>query len=362
MRTAPATDDRHAKTKGDTGGNRPTDENVLLDIHGLYSLRQTMEETPDLGSLAMMPFDWAAGLLSGYEAPGGDEVLKRTYLMLAGCLRRFQGAVRLLEAGYIEDAVIVTRPLQEDAARLVYIAKRPKEARLSCFLYLWNRTQRWRDEMLKGLERDDRLAPAGPLIEMRRRQLKDEQRAFSRLQARSGLPTGKVPKDGDLVSILGPMERSSWASASISSHTTWSPYQQLHVSRRDSGRTEIDLAPKASPRIVGVMLHEFGRWLFRAAEAFETIFGIEPGGTESQFKEWHEALESTIGVKTVDELVAESGDRTKVTTREGYTLQGLLSAGVSMVSSVLRRWVSVSLASHQPSAWTCPSLRSTSGP
>lgn len=89
----------------------------------------------------MAPDRWTQDLLSRAPADMKSEVPKRTFLLVVRCLRRYRAAVFLLTGSFTEDAVIIGRPLQEDAARLRVLAEASEEKRAA---YLWGY---WSDDL-----------------------------------------------------------------------------------------------------------------------------------------------------------------------------------------------------------------------
>jgi hypothetical protein len=272
----------------------------------------------DLVKLAVAPEQWALSLIARHTAPQSDMVRFRTYLLMAGCVRRYRAGVHLLSGRFVEESMVVGRSLQEDAARLRFLAGKAPEQRMGYLLGLWNDLRVRRRKMVDGLARDPALSPAQLIVADSQREAENEERAFTKAQESWGHPIKRVPKDADLVSPLGPMERMNWGSASISSHTTWNPgYQDLHLDRSESGRIEVLLWPKDALRNSAIMLHELGRWLFFAADAFEIIFEVETPEAEDRFTQWHAAVEETVGVKSIEELLAERAAKRARRTLDG---------------------------------------------
>ena len=236
-----------------------------------------------------------------------DEIKKRTFLLAVGCLRRYLAAAYLIGGGFSEEADIVGRSLQEDAARLAFLADLPEDQRRTSLLRLWNQDLNRRKKMIDELER------AGgeeviPMVEKRRAEHLAEQSQISRLGAGNGkLP--KVPEDADLVSKLASPDRRAietvaWSSASISAHSSWSPQQWRRVRNRGLG-IEVRLGTIETNRTLGLYIQRYGAWLFAAAGAFEQILGADTAGTRRRFREWSEHVVGTIGVRSIEDVIQD---------------------------------------------------------
>lgn len=265
--------------------------------------------TPDdLARLSMAPDRWTQDLLSRAPADMKSEVPKRTFLLVVGCLRRYRAAVFLLTGSFTEDAVIIGRPLQEDAARLRVLAEASEEKRAAYLWGYWSDDLANRRKMIEAMARSKHAEPLEPIIDRRRSEQTKEDQALSRLQQEVGGRKVSLPKDGDLVERLGGVrERVAWASASISAHSSWSTHQPRYLERDGSGEVKVWITGREESRTLGLYVHSFGRWLFAAAEAFETIHRIEPqGATSDEFETWHADVHRTLGVRDIDAILSES--------------------------------------------------------
>ena len=69
-------------------------------------------QADDLVKLAMAPEQWAQSLIARHTAPQSDMVRFRTYLLMAGCVRRYRAGVHLLSGRFVEESMVVGRSLQ----------------------------------------------------------------------------------------------------------------------------------------------------------------------------------------------------------------------------------------------------------
>jgi hypothetical protein len=271
-------------------------------------MSQPRDPTPgELTRLALAPEHWLRTLLDSASpsVSTADQVATRTFLLAAGCLQRFRAATFLLAHDYVEESIIVARSLQEDAARLVILERASPEKRQALLLDLWYQDLSRRRRMIDDAERSGspRLRP---IIERRRKDYDDEERRLTALQRRVNRKPKRFPRDANLVAELGPIDRITWASASTSSHSSWSPLQGRRI-EKGADKVDIHLQNRETPRTVGLLLHDFGRWAFAAATAFEAIHDVHAEPTsEIAAGRWLVDIHDTLGERSADDI-AEHG-------------------------------------------------------